>query len=250
LVPTIFEAGIDPLFVTVFFGANDASLPGDREHNQHVPVDEYEQNLRTIVTDIVKLRKHRTTPIILMTPPPLDEQAWDKYCRDEHGDLSPRSNESSKLYGERVKLVAKETGCCLVDSFSFLGVNDGASTYGQSLEDGLHLSARGNQLLFNGLMEVISRDLPHLAPKVSEENGRDFFARSSMERTVLKNMLDLDTQKSLYELSLFTTLSSPNLQIHERYFCWMLQQLQQHPTLSLQLSPLQLVQHDKVLSYS
>ena len=170
LIPTIFEAGMDPLFVTVFFGANDASLPGDREHNQHVPVDEYEQNLRTIVTDIGKLLKHPTTPIILMTPPPLDEQAWDKYCRDVHGDLSPRSNESSKLYGERVKLVAKETGCCLFDSFSFLGGNDGASTYGQSLEDGLHLSARGNQLLFDGLMEVISRDLPHLAPKVSEDD--------------------------------------------------------------------------------
>lgn len=176
LIPTIFVDGMDPLFVTapplfvtVFFGANDASLPGDREHNQHVPVDEYEKNLRTIVTGIGKLLKHPTTPIILITPPPLDEQAWDKFCRDEFGDRSPRSNESSKLYGERVKLVAKETGCCLVDSFSLLGGNDGASSYGQSLEDGLHLSARGNQLLFNGLMEVISRDLPHLAPKVSED---------------------------------------------------------------------------------
>jgi lysophospholipase L1-like esterase len=40
------------LMVTVFFGANDASLPGDREHCQHVPIDEYESNLRKIVKSI------------------------------------------------------------------------------------------------------------------------------------------------------------------------------------------------------
>lgn len=42
----------DVLMVTVFFGANDSSLPGDREHCQHVPIDEYESNLRTIVNSI------------------------------------------------------------------------------------------------------------------------------------------------------------------------------------------------------
>lgn len=40
------------LMVAVFFGANDASLPGDREHCQHVPIDEYENNLRRIVQTI------------------------------------------------------------------------------------------------------------------------------------------------------------------------------------------------------
>jgi lysophospholipase L1-like esterase len=40
------------LMVTVFFGANDASLPGDREHCQHVPIDEYEHNMRKIVKTI------------------------------------------------------------------------------------------------------------------------------------------------------------------------------------------------------
>lgn len=40
------------IMVTVFFGANDASLPGDREHCQHVPIDEYESNLRKIVESI------------------------------------------------------------------------------------------------------------------------------------------------------------------------------------------------------
>ena len=172
LLPTVFAKEMNPkstLFVTVFFGANDASLPGEREHNQHVPIEEYEQNLRTIVTDIG--HKLKETPIILITPPPLDEHAWDKYCREEFDDLSPRSNEQSKLYGERVKLVAKEMGCSLVDSFSLLGGNGDVSAYEKSLEDGLHLSAKGNQLLYDGLMDVIKRDLPELAPKVTEDDS-------------------------------------------------------------------------------
>lgn len=59
ILPTVFgsddhggKAGGDVLMVTVFFGANDASLPGDREHCQHVPIDEYESNLRRIVSSI------------------------------------------------------------------------------------------------------------------------------------------------------------------------------------------------------
>jgi len=183
LLPTVFNkdmmmthpnSSTNTLFVTVFFGANDASLPtGEREHNQHVPIEEYEQNLRIIVADIIgnKLEEEQKTPIILITPPPLDEKAWDKYCREEFDDLSPRSNEQSKLYGERVKLVANDMGCSIVDSFSLLGGNNGVSAYAECLEDGLHLSAKGNELLYEGLMDVIIRDLPHLAPKVNEDDS-------------------------------------------------------------------------------
>mmetsp|Transcript_10741 Transcript_10741/g.15326 ORF Transcript_10741/g.15326 Transcript_10741/m.15326 type:complete len:255 (-) Transcript_10741:49-813(-) len=178
LLPTVFNKDMlnhhpnsSTLFVTVFFGANDASLPGEREHNQHVPIEEYELNLRTIVADIWSKVEEQKTPIILITPPPLDEKAWDKYCREEFDNLSPRSNEQSKLYGERVKLVAYEMGCSIVDSFSLLGGNDGVSAYGECLEDGLHLSAKGNELLYDGLMDVITRDFPHLAPKVNEDDS-------------------------------------------------------------------------------
>lgn len=41
--------GTEILFCTVFLGANDAALPGER---QHVPIDVYEANLGTIVTSI------------------------------------------------------------------------------------------------------------------------------------------------------------------------------------------------------
>jgi lysophospholipase L1-like esterase len=41
-------AGADPAAVTVFFGANDATLPDQVQAHQHVPLQEYQSNLRAI----------------------------------------------------------------------------------------------------------------------------------------------------------------------------------------------------------
>lgn len=173
-----------PLFVSVFFGANDASLPSDDELCQHVPVDEYERNLRKIVRNIADVRfgaedddkkggsggkkkeGGHTPPIVLITPPPVHAETWDEYMTTNFDCLSPRSNEASRLYGDRVKLVAREMGCSVVDSFSLLRGNESGDVYKGYLEDGLHLNGEGNRLLFEGFMEVIRRDHAQLAPMV------------------------------------------------------------------------------------
>lgn len=57
LLPSIFplaakaksSGGSGMLFATVFFGANDASLPGER---QHIPLEEYGKNLEKIIYGI------------------------------------------------------------------------------------------------------------------------------------------------------------------------------------------------------
>lgn len=38
-----------PIATTVFFGANDAALSGRTSERQHVPLEEYKENLRKIV---------------------------------------------------------------------------------------------------------------------------------------------------------------------------------------------------------
>lgn len=169
ILPSVFGPDLShvgqPLFVTVFFGANDSSLPGDRQHNQHVPIDEYEDNLKTIVKEIGgRFQGNTKPPIILITPPPVDKTAWDKFCMDSFNELSPRTNEVTKSYGDRVKSVAKEFGCSVVDSFSLLGGNHSEEIYGKNLEDGLHLNGLGNKLLFDGLMNTLTKDFPELAP--------------------------------------------------------------------------------------
>lgn len=48
--PEVDRGGGAPLAVTVFFGANDASLPDRCSAFQHVPIHEYKQNLHSIVS--------------------------------------------------------------------------------------------------------------------------------------------------------------------------------------------------------
>lgn len=41
-----------PVAVTVFFGANDACLPDRSGSFQHVPIDEYKNNLSSIISSL------------------------------------------------------------------------------------------------------------------------------------------------------------------------------------------------------
>ncbi len=116
------------LFCTVFFGANDASLPTAR---QHLSVDEYDCNMREIIRTIRKnttpyntyeTKNHNHVPIILFTPPPAASKAWDHYCTvTSPRSLSQRSNEKVREYGMKVKEIGKEMDCVVVDSFPLLG---------------------------------------------------------------------------------------------------------------------------------
>jgi len=175
----------DILFATVFFGANDAALPGEL---QHIPAEEYGKNLVAIVEHMrqysstailsseVEVTSEGNTrgvsnngndlPIILFTPPPVDVDAW--YAeRGEPKDkerVNDRANDNAKLYGDIVKGVAKQVKCSVLDVFDILGGNDSVDEYGKHLRDGLHLSESGNVLVYEGLMEQIGKDYPHVMP--------------------------------------------------------------------------------------
>eukprot|EP00591_Stephanopyxis_turris_P005298 CAMPEP_0195525180 /NCGR_PEP_ID=MMETSP0794_2-20130614/25481_1 /TAXON_ID=515487 /ORGANISM="Stephanopyxis turris, Strain CCMP 815" /LENGTH=265 /DNA_ID=CAMNT_0040655575 /DNA_START=81 /DNA_END=878 /DNA_ORIENTATION=+ len=187
LLPRVFGGGGggggsaklgETLFCTVFFGANDAALPGER---QHVPLDEYGENLVKIVTsireqigaDIFSTEQNsnndescgatKQVPIILFTPPPVDEEMWR---RESDSSVPNRLNEVAKQYGEKVKSVANEYNCSVLDVFELLGGNDepAKNTYGRHLRDGLHLSESGNTLVYEGLMALLQNDFPGLLP--------------------------------------------------------------------------------------
>jgi lysophospholipase L1-like esterase len=81
--------------VVIWLGANDACLP---EIPQHVPLIEYEANLRQMVSMIraranggndikavTEVEAKAATPkngvhILLLTPPPYDGVKWDEHC--------------------------------------------------------------------------------------------------------------------------------------------------------------------------
>jgi isoamyl acetate esterase len=170
------------LFCTVFFGANDAALPGEP---QHVPIDEYGVNLNKIIMGIQKAADDKSVPILLLTPPPVDEAAWASFREIETCD---RQNDVTRLYGLKVKDIAQQyENCLVVDTWELLEGNK--HTRGQYLSDGLHLNEAGNDKVYEGLMDAMQAKFPDLAPmSVDDGEGRYGSSGISMEEKLWKEL--------------------------------------------------------------
>ncbi|KAJ8471445.1 hypothetical protein OPV22_025788 [Ensete ventricosum] len=158
-----------PAAVAVFFGANDASLPDRCSGFQHVPLPEYQSNLRAICAYLRE--RWSSTVIILITPPPIDEDGrLQDTCGDNSSGLPERTNESAGAYAKACVAVANELGLPVIDIWSkMLQFPDWEKSF---LRDGLHFTASGNSVLFDevvkklgdeGLsLEALPVDLPYL----------------------------------------------------------------------------------------
>ncbi|XP_048539052.1 GDSL esterase/lipase At5g62930-like [Triticum urartu] len=71
--------GLPPVATAVFFGANDAALLGRSCERNHVPVVEFKENLRAMVNHLKDCSKSMV--ILLITPPPVDEDGRERYAR-------------------------------------------------------------------------------------------------------------------------------------------------------------------------
>ncbi|OAY66406.1 GDSL esterase/lipase [Ananas comosus] len=69
-----------PAATTIFFGANDAALQGRTSERQHVPVDEYRENLRKIIHHLKECSPSMV--VVLITAPPVDEKGREEYAHD------------------------------------------------------------------------------------------------------------------------------------------------------------------------
>lgn len=99
---------------TVFFGANDACLPGSPT-GQHVPLNEYKKNLKAILEhSSVVAQKPR---LILLTPPPVNEYQLEEAML--FADMPPmRSAEYTKEYADACRQVGAEAGVVVLDVWS------------------------------------------------------------------------------------------------------------------------------------
>lgn len=110
----ILEAVVDHI-QTVFFGANDACLPGSST-GQHVPLNKYKQNLGDILTHgTVTMHGPR---IILITPPPVNEYLLEKPTAEDPVRERMRTAEHTKKYADACREVGKELGVVVLDLWS------------------------------------------------------------------------------------------------------------------------------------
>ncbi|WVZ72792.1 hypothetical protein U9M48_021199 [Paspalum notatum var. saurae] len=147
-------AAADPAAVTVFFGANDASLPDRVQAHQNVPLDEYRTNLRAICAYFKE--QWPSAAIILITPPPIHEPAR---IRDIYGDDDPsrqpeRTNEAAGSYAQACITVGKELGHPVIDIWTKMQEFPDWQTC--ALSDGLHFTPTGNKILFDEVVKTLA----------------------------------------------------------------------------------------------
>ncbi|XP_023054882.1 isoamyl acetate-hydrolyzing esterase 1 homolog isoform X1 [Piliocolobus tephrosceles] len=150
-----------PVAVTIFFGANDSALK-DENPKQHIPLEEYAANLKSMVQYLksVDIPENR---VILITPTPLCETAWEKECIIQGCKLN-RLNSVVGEYANACLQVAQDCGTDVLNLWTLMQDSQDFSSY---LSDGLHLSPKGNEFLFSHLWPLIEKkvsSLPLLLP--------------------------------------------------------------------------------------
>lgn len=168
-----------PIATTVFLGANDAALLGRNSERQHVPPEEYKENLRKIVNHLKECSP--TMLVVLITPPPVDEDGRMEFARSMYGDkamkIPERTNEMAGVYANQCVELAKEMNLSSINVWSKMQETEGWQK--KFLSDGLHLTAEGNAVVFQEVERVFreaglsAAEMPYDFPHHSEIDGKN-----------------------------------------------------------------------------
>lgn len=161
--PVSSQANVQIL--TVFFGANDACLPGSA---QHVPIDKYTACMKGIVQH--ELVRRQWTRVVLIILAPVDK------CRLSKNE---RTAANTKCYADACRQVGQELKLLMVGLWSVFMKQagwDGGSkligskgcerseVLGELLSDGLHFVAKPYSIMLRELMKVMYEELPEQTP--------------------------------------------------------------------------------------
>eukprot|EP00301_Raphidiophrys_heterophryoidea_P024901 c8220_g1_i2.p1 GENE.c8220_g1_i2~~c8220_g1_i2.p1 ORF type:complete len:328 (-),score=47.32 c8220_g1_i2:71-916(-) len=146
-----------PDILVVLLGSNDCTLSPDP---QHIPLIEFRQNIENIVAHALTINNE--VRIVLVTPPPLDEAAWEATARTKYGNTrNPRNRLAAHVnwYAEAVREVSRSRNVALADLW-----HGGNKIEYSDLSDGLHLGRSGNQKLLECVVAAITHHYPDVAP--------------------------------------------------------------------------------------
>lgn len=147
--------------ITIFLGTND-SVDSTICHKQHVPLEEFKQNMTDMIQYLQDIGIAREK-IIVISPPPCDEQKWEEDCKQK-GRVFGKYNAPTKTYAEACRDVAKDVGTAFVDLYTTMS---NQKHWEDMLNDGLHFSSLGSEFLFDQLkphVDKLTSDLPLQLP--------------------------------------------------------------------------------------
>eukprot|EP00775_Hariotina_reticulata_P015398 gene15398-biopygen16972 len=149
------------VLMTLWFGANDAALPGRSAERQHVPVAEYTQNLEQMVA---MARAAGATGLVLITPPPVGDATRIKHQQMRMGISTPilpdRTLEHAGLYAAAVKALGAKLELPVVDLYSKLQEYPGWELH--LFNDGLHFTPAGARQVWQHLKATLEGNFPKL----------------------------------------------------------------------------------------
>jgi lysophospholipase L1-like esterase len=145
----------DRSLLVVCFGANDSAI---EPSIQHVPLEKYSENLKSMI-DIIQT-KRPTCTILLATPVPVIQEAWDKWSMKNHKTPGYRSWDVVEQYANAVRNVGKEKNVVVADLWQG---NEEKWKKEENFTDGLHLSKDGYQIMFDGIKDAIETNVKEFA---------------------------------------------------------------------------------------
>lgn len=136
----------------IFFGHNDS---WDEKLPMHVPVTDYESNLRKIIKYLEDNGLERNK-LVLITPTWYHHEEFQKFCRESGLPPVGKELESAQKYSETVLAIGRDLSIDVVDFF-------GTSLKYEPLEDmfcdGVHFSRLGAKMLADELMPVLQKKI-------------------------------------------------------------------------------------------
>lgn len=158
--------------VLLWFGANDAGLPGLADHH-YVSLQDYQQNLHALID---KVQQKTACPhIMLLTPPPVHHEQRLAFQKRKYGDKATgkleRTLENTGLYATACAAVARERKVACCDIYHLM-MEDSDKDWSTYLHDGLHFSKAGHEWLGATLVKAIQQAFPDLQVTPDPRTGQ------------------------------------------------------------------------------
>ncbi|KAJ1687396.1 hypothetical protein LUZ63_018786 [Rhynchospora breviuscula] len=143
-----------PCATLIFFGANDSALLGRSSERQHVPQDQYKDNLKKIITHLKE--QSPSMVVVLVTPLPVDELGREQHARSFYGEkktkLPDRTNEMTGSYARQCLEVAREMHLPWIDLWFAMQQTSG---WQKLFFDGSQLTEEGNAFIHKEVEQVL-----------------------------------------------------------------------------------------------
>lgn len=152
LMSTLFpKSYLDKVEIFIpFFGHNDA---WEEPYPAHVPVEEFESNMRDIVKYLITngLGKEK---IILITPTWYHDESFQVFMKENKYPPISKSLESARMYSDAILRIAKDMDITVLDFFE---ISLKQEPLKEIFCDGIHYSRKGARLMYQNLIPIIEK---------------------------------------------------------------------------------------------